>query len=90
MLNNVTHDNMMSKEHSNMEWILNEWMNDAFIYCFIVYCCTPKVLYNHVVCVWGGGGGVSTQPPPVRSIHLVDVTAATEQQRQCAHHTPVT
>ncbi len=23
------------------------------LYCFIVYCCTPKALYNHV----GGGGG---------------------------------
>ncbi len=32
-----------------------EWMNGAFIYCFIVYCCTPKELYNHV----GGGGGGS-------------------------------
>ncbi len=45
-------------------------MNDAFN---IVHCCTPKALYNH------GGGGVSPQPPPVCSIHLDDVTAATEQ-----------
>ncbi len=32
---------------------LNEWMNYAFILRFIVYCCTPKVLYNH-----GGGGSL--------------------------------
>ncbi len=59
-----------------------------------MYCCTPKALYNHVcvcvcVCV-GGGGGVSPQPSPVCSIHLDDVTAATGQRRQCAHHTPAT
>ncbi len=35
-------------------------------------------------------GGVSPQPPPVCSIHLDDVTAATGQRRQCAHHTPAT
>ncbi len=52
---------------------------------FIVYCHTPKVLYNHV-----GGGGVSPQPPPVCSIHLDDAMAATGQRRQCAHHTPAT
>ncbi len=34
-------------------------------------------------------GGVSPQPPPVCSIHLDDVTAATAQP-QCAHHTPAT
>ncbi len=34
--------------------------------------------------------GVSPQPPPVCSIHLDDATAATGQQRQCAHHTPAT
>ncbi len=34
-----------------------EWMNDAFILRFIVYCCTPKVLYNHVC---GGGGGLTS------------------------------
>ncbi len=45
---------------------------------FIVYCHTPKALYNHV-----GGGGVSPQPPPVCSIHLDDATAATGQRRQC-------
>ncbi len=27
---------------------MNEWMNDAFKFCFIMYCCTPKALYNHV------------------------------------------
>ncbi len=35
-------------------------------------------------------GGISPQPPPVCSIHLDDVTAATGQRRQCAHHTPAT
>ncbi len=35
-------------------------------------------------------GGVSPQPPPVCSIHLDDATAATEQRRQSAHHTPAT
>ncbi len=47
-----------------------------------MYCCTPKVLYNHVgwwggcgVGGGGGGGGVS-QPPPLCSIHLdIDGTA---------------
>ncbi len=42
-------------------------MNDAFILHFIVYCCTPNALYNHVcvcvrvcvcVCVGGGGGSL--------------------------------
>ncbi len=33
---------------------------------------------------------VSPQPPPVCSIHLDDVRAATGQRRQCAHHTPAT
>ncbi len=32
-----------------------EWMNVAFIQRFIVHCCTPKALYNHV----GLGGGLS-------------------------------
>ncbi len=70
---------------------MNEWMMHLYIalLCIAVH---PKCFT--IMCVWcvggGGGGGVSTQPPPVRSIHLVDVTAATEQQRQCAHHTPVT
>ncbi len=62
---------------------MNELKNEAFIESFIVYCCTPKALYNHM-------GGVSPQTPPVCSIHLDDATAATEQWRQCAHHTPAT
>ncbi len=33
--------------------------------------------------------GVSSQPPPVCSIHLAAM-AATGQRRQCAHHTPAT
>ncbi len=48
------------------EW-MTEWMNDAFIQRFIVYCCTLVALYNHM------GGGVSSQPPPVCSIHLDDI-----------------
>ncbi len=35
-------------------------------------------------------GGVSPQQPPVCSIHLDDMLAATGQRRQCAHHTPAT
>ncbi len=66
------------------EW-MNEWMKHLYS-AFIVYCHTPKALYNHV----GGGGGVSPQPPPVCSIHLDDATAATGQSCQCAHHTPAT
>ncbi len=34
--------------------------------------------------------GISAQPPQVCNIHLDDVTAATVQRRQCAHHTPAT
>ncbi len=55
-------------------------------------------LYSALLCIavhpkrftimWGWG--VSPQPPPVCSIHLDDATAATGQQRQCAHHTPAT
>ncbi len=63
--------------------LVNEW---CIYIALFVYCCTPKALYNHV----GWGGGVSPQPPPVCSIHLDDVTAATGQRRQCAHHTPAT
>ncbi len=33
---------------------------------------------------------LSSQPPPVCSIHLDDVTAATGERRQRAHHTPAT
>ncbi len=49
-----------------------------------MYCCTPKALHNHV------GGGVSPQPPPVCSIHLDDVTAATGQRHHCSQYTPAT
>ncbi len=62
------------------EW-MNEWMMHLYS-AFIVYCHTPKALYNRV--------GVSSQPPPVCSIHLDDATAATGQRRQCAHHTSAT
>ncbi len=60
-------------------------MNDAFLQRFIVYCCTPKVLYNHV---GGWGGGVSPQPPPMCSVHLDDAMAATAQRLR--HHKPAT
>ncbi len=61
----------------------NERTNEMHLYsAFIVYCCTPKALYNHE--------GVSPQPPPVCSIHLDDATAATGQRCQCTHHTPAT
>ncbi len=61
---------------------MNEWMMHLYS-TFIVYCCTPKALYNHV-------GGGSPQPPPVCSIHLDNAMAATGQLRQSAHHTPAT
>ncbi len=58
------------------EWIMNLY---SALLCIIVH---PK----HFTITWG----VSPQSPPVSSIHLDDATAATEQQRQCAHHTPAT
>ncbi len=42
---------------------MNDWINHLYS-AFIVYCYTPKALYNHV-------GGVSPQPPPVCSIHSI-------------------
>ncbi len=58
-------------------------------------------LYSALLCIavhpkrftimfWRGGGGLSSQPPPVYSIHLDEATAATGQRHQCAHHTPAT
>ncbi len=26
----------------------DKWINEAYIYRFILYCCTPKALYNHI------------------------------------------
>ncbi len=43
-------------------------MNDALIQPFIMYCCIPKALYNHV-----GGGGLSSNTTSVQ--HLDDATA---------------
>ncbi len=64
-----------------------EWMNEWCIYIALYY----VLLYTQsTLQSWGGGGGVSPQPPPVCSIHLDDATAATGQRRQCAHHTPAT
>jgi len=36
--------NTKSQKH---EW-MNEWMNEAFMWHFHKYYCTPKALYNHV------------------------------------------
>ncbi len=58
-----------------------EWCIYIELYCALLY---TQMLYNYV------GGGVSPQPPPVCTIHLDDVTAATGQRHQCAHHTPAT
>ncbi len=44
-------------------------MNDAFILHFIVYCRTPKVLYNHVG--GGGGGGLSTTTSAVHVDNVI-------------------
>ncbi len=63
------------------EW-MNEWGIYIVLYCVLLY--TQSALQS-----CGGGGGVSPQPLPVCSIHL-DLTAATGQRRQCAHHTPAT
>ncbi len=65
-------------------WPSRNWVWDhrySALLCIVVH---PK----HFTIMWGGGG--SPQPPPVCSIHLDDATAATEQQHQCAHHTPAT
>ncbi len=62
-----------------------EWMMHlcSALLCIAVH---PKRFTIMCVCV----GGVFSQSPPVCSIHLDDVTAATGQRRQCAHHTPAT
>ncbi len=56
---------------------MNEWMVHLYsaLLCIVVH---PKRFT-----IMGGGDGV-------KSIHLDDVTAATGQRRQCAHHTPAT
>ncbi len=38
----------------------------------------------------GGGGGGGLLNHHQCAVHLDDATAATGQQRQCAHHTPAT
>ncbi len=53
------------------------------LWCIAVH---PKHFTIKFVC----GGGSLLNPPPVCSIHLDDVTAATGQRSQCAHHTPAT
>ncbi len=63
---------------------MNEWMNEWGIY-IVLYC-----VWLYTQSALQSCGGVSPQPPPVCSIHLDDATAATGQQRQCAHHTPDT
>ncbi len=56
--------------------LMNEWMHLYSALLFIAV--HPK----RFTIMWGGGGGVSPQPPPVCSIHLDDATAATGQRRQ--------
>ncbi len=60
----VTQHHDWSKNAQMQEFVLAQWLNDAFIKRFIVYCCTPKVLYNHVG--WGGGGGLNSTPTSVQ------------------------
>jgi len=50
---------------------------------YSVFMCTV-----HLKCFTIKPGGLSSQPLPVCSIHLDDVTAATLQWRKCAHLTP--
>ncbi len=80
--------------HQNPE--LNPWsglwsdlkraVNELCIYIALyVYCCTPKMLHNHV-----GGGGLILNHHQCAASSLDDATAATGQWRQCAHHTPAT
>ncbi len=59
---------------------MNEWGIYIALYYVLLY--TQSALQSYE--------GVSLQPPPVCSIHLDDATAATEQRRQCTHHTPGT
>ncbi len=67
---------------------MNEGCIYIALYCVLLY--TQSTLQSCVcvcVCVWGGGG-VFPQPPPVCSIHLDDVTAATGQTAPvCSPHT---
>ncbi len=62
--------------------MIYKWMMHLYS-AFIVYCHTPKALYNHV----GGGGSLLNHHQCAAS---TDATAATAQRRQCAHHTPAT
>ncbi len=50
--------------------------------------CVCVLLYTQNALQSWGGGGVSSQLPSVRSIHLDDAMTATVQRRQCAHRTP--
>ncbi len=59
---------------------MNEWGIYIAVYCVLLY--TQSTLQSYE--------GVSPQPPPVCSIYLDDVTAATGQRHQCAHYTPAT
>ncbi len=54
--------------------VINEWCIYIVLYCVLLY--TQSALQS-----CGGGGSL---------LHLDDVTAATGQRRQCAHHTPAT
>ncbi len=56
---------------------MNEWMNEWMMHLnFALLCIVVHPKHFTIMC------GVSPQPPPVCSIHLGDVTAATGQRRQ--------
>ncbi len=65
---------------------MNEWLVHLYItlLCIAVHPKRFTIMGGEWVLL------VSSQPPPVCSIRLVDVTTATGQRRQCAHHTPAT
>ncbi len=58
-------------------------MNDLIIYIALLLCIAVHQKRFKII-GGGGGGGFSS------SIHLDNVTAATGQRGQCAHHTPAT
>ncbi len=71
---------LCTNQHGTHCWWWWWWCIYIALYCVLLY--TQSALQS---C-----GGVSPQPPPVCSIHLDDMTAATGQRCQCAHHTPAT
>ncbi len=69
-------EKLKSKHFENSE-VMNEWM--MHLYSALLYIVVHQKRFT---IMWGGG--VSTQPPPMCSIHLDDATAATGQRHQCA------